>query len=223
MSVINSFIEHHRKFWTRKRKVLLLKMLGLLFLAIVIQHMSSIYIGRTTGVPVGDLILSNIPAVDIDILIVQGALVATFIMVGILLWRPRYILFTIGAVSLFIIIRAFFISLTHLGVDPHEIVLDPNDIGFGLYNILYNNKGDFFFSGHTGMPFLFGLIFLHDKFWAKLFFTISVIFGISVLLGHVHYSIDVFAAPFMTYSIFKIAKYLFPEEYALITPVHVDS
>lgn len=195
---------------------MLLKVLGLFVLALAVQQASSVYVGHINGVPVGDLILSNIPAINLDEIVVQGALIATIIIIGVLLWKPHYILFSLAAVSIFIIVRAFFVSLTHIGVDPHEILLDPHDIGFGLYNILFNSKGDLFFSGHTGMPFLFGLVFLHERFWSRIFFAISLLFGISVLLGHVHYSIDVFAAPFITYTIFVITQKLFPEEYSFI-------
>jgi hypothetical protein len=183
--------------------------------ALLITHVSNQYVRHVIGVPVGDLFLSHLPVWDVDNLIVQGALLFTFVVVGLLLWKPRYILFTAVALALFFSIRAFFISLTHLGVDPHEIVLNTHSIGFGLYNLLYNVQGDFFFSAHTGFPFLMGLIFRHNRFWGKFFFVVSAIAGATVLIGHIHYSIDVFAAPFMTYGIFAIARKLFPQEYYL--------
>jgi hypothetical protein len=36
-----------------------------------------------------------------------------------------------------------------------------------------------------------------------------------VLLAHVHYSIDVFAAPFIVYGMYVITAKLFPRDYAL--------
>ena len=45
----------------------------------------------------------------------------------------------------------------------------------------------------------------------------SLVFGITVLFAHVHYSIDVFAAPFITYAIFKLAELeLFTKDYAIM-------
>ena len=57
------------------------------------------------------------------------------------------------------------------------------------------------------------LIFWREKLWRFLYLAASAIFGIAVLLAHVHYSIDVLAAPFMTYSIFKLTEYMFKEDY----------
>ena len=37
-----------------------------------------------------------------------------------------------------------------------------------------------------------------------------------LLLAHVHYSIDVFAASLIVYGIFTITKKLFPADYALV-------
>ena len=49
------------------------------------------------------------------------------------------------------------------------------------------------------------------------FLLVSCIFAVAVLFAHVHYSIDVFAAPFMAYGMFEIAKRLFPRDFELIT------
>jgi PAP2 superfamily C-terminal len=222
MIFFKQIFNRHRNFWTRAHRISLLKILILFAMALLFQHFADLYVGHVTGVAVGDLILSHIPTFDIDFFVVQGVLILTVIILGLLVWKPRYLLFTGIAISVFILTRSFFISLTHLGVDPHEIVLDTHTFGFGIYNLLYNSKSDFFFSGHTGVPFLMGLIFWEEKRWRWTFFIISTIFGACVLLGHIHYSIDVFAAPFMTYGIFTIAQKLFPYAYSL-TRKHSDS
>lgn len=213
---IVKIIHRHKRFWTRPRRLMLIKALGFFFIALIVQSIASQYVENLVGLSVGDILLDHLPALDIDFIVVQGALLLTFIIVALMIWQPKYLIFTIIAFSMFVIIRAFFISLTHLGVNPHEIVLDTESIGFSLYNFLYNSRSDFFFSGHTGAPFLMGLIFWDHKKLRNFFFIISFLFGVSVLLAHIHYSIDVFAAPFITYSIFVIVKKLFPIEHSLM-------
>ena len=46
--------------------------------------------------------------------------------------------------------------------------------------------------------------------------SLSVVFGIAVLFAHVHYTIDVLAAPYMAYGIFKMSQYFFAEDYKMI-------
>jgi membrane-associated phospholipid phosphatase len=65
------------------------------------------------------------------------------------------------------------------------------------------------------VPFLLGLIYWDNKILRLIFIATSVVFGTTVLLGHTHYSIDVFAAFFITYSIFHIALYLFKKDWEL--------
>ena len=131
-----------------------------------------------------------------------------------MLSKPRHILFTMKAVALFIATRSLFVSLTHVGIYPDHIV--P---GLGFFDGIYlylNFQTGLFFSGHTGLPFLMALIFWNIPRARFLFISLSFISGIAVLLAHVHYSIDVFAAPFIAYGIFKIARKLFPRDYELI-------
>lgn len=204
----------HKNLWSQRNKRSLYLGLLLLGLSLVIQVGAGRYSARSTTHFVGDIFLDNLPTVDLDFIIVQGSLIVILFGGVLLALKPRYLLFALKAVPIFIVVRAFFISLTHIGIYPRQLVFDES-IGSGLYNAL-NFQGNFFFSGHTGLPFLMALIFWRDKFWRWFFLSISVLFGTSALLAHVHYSIDVFAAPLMTYSIFVVAQRLFPEDYALI-------
>ncbi|MDD5770340.1 MAG: phosphatase PAP2-related protein [Candidatus Gracilibacteria bacterium] len=207
----------HKTFWTKEHIVSLFFSIGLLIIALFIQRIADSYVVKTGGIAVGDILLSNIPVIDIDGFIIMITLVFTFLMVIVIFSKPKYILFTIKSLALFVIIRSFFISLTHLGIHPHEITFDENIFGFWLYDLLFDSRNDFFFSGHTGVPFLIGMIIYNEKFWRNICFLMSFILGISVIIGHIHYSIDVFSAPFMTYSIYSISKKLFKKDYKLTT------
>jgi hypothetical protein len=212
-----NFFKHfhlrHTHFWNKEHLFSLISSVSLFILALIIQRIADIYVGKIQGTPVDDIILNNLPAVDIDSLIIFCTLLLTFIIVILFSAKPKYLNFGLKAIALFIIVRSFFISLTHLGASPEQLQFDPATIGYWLYNVLYNTRGDYFFSGHTGIPVLMALIFWPEKKWRYFFLITSGVSGAFVLLAHIHYSIDVFAAPFMTFGIFTIARHLFKKDY----------
>ncbi len=176
----------------------------LLLLGFVADHFAGLYAlsysARATSVYVGDLLLDNLPVVNLNLIVIEGALWAIALSCVLVMLNPRKILFTLKALGLLIIIRAFFISLTHVGIYPGQI--NP---GAGYFDAVYsyfNLQTGFFFSGHTSFPFIMALIFWEKRSWRYAYLAVCVIFGIAVLLAHVHYSIDVFAAPFMAYGVF---------------------
>jgi len=207
----------HKGFWNRQRKRSLYLGILLLLLSLVVQIRAGHYSSRTAASAnfAGDLFLDNLPVVNLDFVIVLGAVLFWSFVFTLLAFRPRYLLLGIKAIALFIIFRAFFISLTHLGIYPRQITIDGGDAGYRLYK-LFTFQGNFFFSGHTGFPFLAALIFWREKWLRRVFLLATFLFGLSVLLAHAHYSIDVFAAPFIVYGIFKIAEKLFPRDKAVL-------
>lgn len=207
-----------RDIFRRERLSSLLTACILLIVAHIFEHFANVYAFayslRPTSNNVGDLILDNIPVVDLNFIIIEGALVAIVLGALFILSQPRYILFTLKTIALFIATRAVFVSLTHVGIYPEHIA--P---GLGFFDGIYlylNFQTGLFFSGHTGMPFLMGLIFWQKPRIRSFFFALSLVGGVAVLLGHIHYSIDVFAAPFIAYGIFKIAQRFFPRDYELV-------
>jgi hypothetical protein len=208
-----------RDVFRRERFPSLLGAFALLGVAYIVEHFANVYAYdyslRSTSNPVGDLILDNIPVVGLNFIIVEVALIS--IVLGalfVVFAKPRYVLFTLKAIALFIITRAIFISLTHVGIHPDNIM--P---GVGVFDSIYlylNFQTGLFFSGHTGLTFLMALIFWKEFPVRVVFLSLSVVFAVAVLLAHVHYSIDVLAAPFITYGIYKIARFLFSRDYELI-------
>jgi hypothetical protein len=118
--------------------------------------------------------------------------------------------FALKSAALFILIRSAFITLTHLGPFPTHSYINQEAFFSPL-----NLGSDFFFSGHTGLPYLMALVFWEYKFIRNVCLAASVVFGVSVLLGHLHYSIDVFSAYFITYSIFHISQKFFAKDYVM--------
>lgn len=205
----------YKGFFTKERVRSLLVALILLALAVVFQFYASAYSSRVSSNSVPDLLLGILPVVNLNFLIVEGALAAIAGTIILLLFKPKYLIFTLKAAAIFIATRAVFVSLTHLGIYPGQIGPDPT----GFFDHIYTGLGleaGFFFSGHTGLTFLMALIFWDEKFWRFVYVILAAVFGIAVLLAHVHYSIDVLAAPYITYSIFKMSQYFFKEDYNLV-------
>lgn len=204
-----------RRFWTRESRRSLLGGAGLFGVSLILQHYADNYVARVSGTSVGDVLLDNLPTFDMDGIFIASTLILTILIICLAFARPNYLNFGIKSASLFIIVRSISITLTHLGADPRQASFDGNNFWFQIYDFVFKTKGDYFFSGHTGIPFLMALIFWREKFWRHLFLSFSVFFAGLVIIGHIHYSIDIFAAPFMTYSIFALARHIFTRDYTL--------
>ncbi len=195
--------------YLRNRKFLV--SLGVAFLlliaSIVITYFAIIYATDKSSGPVTDIILSNIPVFDVDGIFLYGPVIFWIIMLGYTFSDPKRVPFTFKTIALFLVIRSIFISLTHIGpFIPNVFVNSP-----GISGILsvFSSGNDLFFSGHTGLPLLLALIFWDNKNVRVFCLVSSLFFGAIVLMAHLHYSIDVFGAFFITYSIFCIAEKFF--------------
>lgn len=181
-----------------------------LIISLIINFIAGTYATKEASSSVTDIVLSNIPVFDVDGIFVYGSFVFWILTAFIFINNPKKILFSLKAVALFVIIRSIFVSLTHLGPFPSQIIID----NIGLFN-KFIFGGDLFFSGHTGLPFLLALVFWKEKNLRYFFMTSSIMFGAVVLMGHLHYSIDVLGAFFITYTIFHIAETIFKKDRSL--------
>lgn len=167
------------------------------------------YASRVASNSVTDIILSNVRVYNVYYLFTYGIFIVWIPVVILSILHPQRIPFVLKSIALFLIIRAVFVSITHIGPFPTHM-----DI-VGNFNSVMNFTGDLFFSGHTGLPFLMALIFWQYKNLRYFFIACSIFFGIVVLLAHVHYSIDVLGAFFITYTILHIAEIIFKKDRAL--------
>lgn len=178
-----------------------------LLLALFINFHAGTYATESQSNSVTDIVLSNTRVYDLDAVFIYGAILFWVFVIGVTLYDPKRAPFTYNSVALFVLVRSLFISLTHLGPFPDRLILPASDIiskfSFG---------GDLFFSGHTGLPFLMALVFWDIKPLRYLFIFSAILFGIVVLLAHLHYSIDVLAAFFITYTIYHISEFLFKKD-----------
>lgn len=181
-----------------------------LFIAWWVNYFAIVLATERASNSVTDIVLSNIPVFEVDGFFVYGTFVFAIVTIVIVLLRPRRIPFAFLAVALFWIIRSGFTMLTHLA--PFETHY-ASDFGPAITKMFFG--GDRFFSAHTGMPFLAALAFWNNVPLRSFYVFGSIYFGVVVLMGHLHYSIDVAAAFFITYPIYHIAIWAFPRAYTL--------
>ena len=190
---MRTIIHKHKSFWSQGSFCWSV-VLSLVFLALSLfaNYFANVYVTTSASNSVTDLILDNVPVIDISWIFFPG-IIAFFVFVAWLLVKdPKKIPFTLKGIAVFILIRSVFITLTHLAPPAGQPVLNWSN----MFNEITSGN-DLFFSSHTGMPFLMALIFWQNKRLRIFFICLSIFFGASVLLGHLHYSTDVGAAFFI--------------------------
>jgi hypothetical protein len=179
--------------------------------SLVMQFYASAYATTESSHPVTDIILSNTRVYDVDGLFVYGSVVVFLFVLYLVLSRPGRMPFVIKSISTLLFVRSIFVILTHIGPFSPHVVISSTFFQRSIFSGFFTGA-DLFFSGHTGTPFLLALIFWDDKLLRYIFLACSLMFAGVVLLGHIHYSIDVLAAFFITYAIFDICKWLFKKD-----------
>jgi len=199
-----NFYEYQQIIKKNKYKILF----SLLFLAaaVVIYGLCGDFVSDHTWSAVQDMILDHFGPYDLSFIFLYlfAIVVAVYILYP-LIYHPDEFSYTLSILSIFIITRSLFMLFTHLGAPSDAIIVNAS----GPLSIL-TFSNDLFFSGHTGLPFLGYLIFRKKhKGIGYFMLASSIILGITVLLMHVHYSIDVFAAFFITYGIYRFGERFF--------------
>ncbi|MDQ6479134.1 phosphatase PAP2-related protein [Dyadobacter sp. LHD-138] len=158
------------------------------------------------GIDVNDILLSILPAKDcseaIFILIWSCVALATIRFLN----NPMLFIVFLWSYVALCLTRIITITLVPLNAPPGLIPLrDPLSNYF--YGQVFITK-DLFYSGHTATLFLIFLCL--EKKNDKLIVLLSTgIVGLLLLVQHVHYSMDVLAAPFFAYfNVFCARKFL---------------
>ncbi|MEJ2614923.1 MAG: phosphatase PAP2-related protein [Ignavibacteriaceae bacterium] len=157
------------------------------------------------GVELNDPVLKLFRPIDLSVFIFSVIYVSIIIGLITLLNTPRRLMFALQVYALVVLVRIITLYLTPLNAPPNMIPLvDPIVNNLGTGQLLTK---DLFFSGHTATMFFLFLVSENKKM--RLFFFFGfVIIAIAVVLQHVHYTIDVVAAPFFTYTAFRIVSLL---------------
>lgn len=207
-----SKLAHHWKVLLGDRTYFISLVIGfvVIFGALVVSMLVSSYKDATFYAPVGDLILEQIPTMNLEFLFTWGF----YIIVGLicaypLFKKPELAPFTLKTFGILLLVRSAFIMLTNIGPPEGFFYQDQLLLNGAIESTaVFRFSNDLFFSGHTSTPFLAFLLFRKSRFrWVML--CGSFLMGTTVLLMHVHYSIDVFAAFFIAYGVYAFSDKVF--------------
>ena len=180
-------------FSSNKKIALLFVGIATLLSAFAVNNQVSTYVDHVQGPAVGDLILDNIPIYDLNFIFFWAVLL---FWAGNIIYRlifPKEFPFILVSMSLFVMVRCFFIALTHLG-PPETLLVVPEELSY------YSFNADLFFSAHVGTPFFYALLTSVKRVkWIAIIY--SIIMVVIVLMSHGHYSIDIFASFFIAHSL----------------------
>ncbi len=176
-------------------------------LGIVLYALSSFlsYVETRPGAVLNDPVLNLFSPVDLTwfvFVILYGALIFAVIY---FIKNPVLLLKAMTAYAIMVIFRI--IAMYLLPLDPPAKMIALQDPFVEFFGEGVTLTRDLFFSGHTAIMFIFFLI--AEKKPIKLFFLIgTIIIAALVLVQHVHYSVDVFVAFFVSYCSYVISNKL---------------
>jgi hypothetical protein len=198
------FVLRWRLAW-KEQKFKQLTLIGIVFFIITLLALPFFfnYIQQREGSQINDFLLNQITPRNVSnwvFSIIWSMAVLTLIRC---IQQPSVFLMFLWGFILLSFSRM--ISIIAVPLNPPNNLLELID---PISNTFYGSKfvtKDLFYSGHTATQFLMFLC-LKNK-WDKLATLISTfLIGALVLVQHIHYTIDVLAAPILTYLVFILVK-----------------
>ena len=143
-----------------------------------------------------DLILDNLPAVDVSLIYDIVCLIPIFLASIYVVHKKDYdrIPFFLIMIGLFYIVRGIFIVLTPFGNPP---LFNGSDI---LFNGFSKYELGVYPSGHAGNVFLL-LLLVKDRAYKWIIACCLIVVILALFLAHGHYSIDILSGIFFAYAI----------------------
>lgn len=175
----------------------------LILLAVVLASLANFlnFVEARQGVVLPDPILNLFNPIDLTWLIFALIYLSLISAIAALINNPKQLMFAIQLYVLMVVLRI--IAMYLMPLEPPLKMITLNDPLVEFFGTGQTLTKDLFFSGHTATLFI--LFLVSEKKVFKIIFLISTIaVAITVLLQHVHYTIDVFAAIFFTYACYKL-------------------
>jgi hypothetical protein len=169
-----------------------------LFAAVI--HLSCMYLSiweTRAGISIIDPLLNRLPPREFSVQIfgiVHSSLLITLIL---FLATPTKLVKALQAYAILLFFRTLFIYILPLEA-PHGMIFLQDPITAFFLNSVNVVTKDLFFSGHISAMCLF-LYFTDNKVWKTYLMIATPMLALLILWQHVHYTIDVVAAPFFAF------------------------
>jgi hypothetical protein len=164
------------------------------------------FIQKRKGVVLNDWLLARIPAYNVSVLIF-GLIVAMALLILIRAVKDPSIYITYCWTLIFVYLVRF-VTLSLVALDPPAglvPLIDPISSYFSGNTVITK---DLFFSGHTAT--MVQIFLCLNKRTDKIIALIAAVaVACLLLIQHIHYTIDVLAAPIVVYPCYLLTRYLF--------------
>ncbi|BAU52492.1 phosphatase PAP2-related protein [Mucilaginibacter gotjawali] len=164
------------------------------------------YLEKRKGVVLNDWLLARIPPQNVSVFIFGLIWGMALLIIFRTIKNPSiYITFCWTYIFIYLV-RFVTLSLAALN-PPQGMILLADPVNSAFYHNAVITK-DLFFSGHTAT--MVTIFLCLEKRTDKIIALIAAIaVACLLLLQHVHYTIDVLAAPVVVYACYRLTRYLF--------------
>ena len=203
-SVKSNFLSNWSSYFrlAERKNSFILSVLFLLIVLIILPNFLQ-FIEDRNGVSFEDPLLKLFDPVNVTwliFLLIYPAIISALIY---FIDSPR--LFHAAILTYAFLVAFRILGMYFLPLNPPQSMIMLNDPFVQLFGTGEVLTKDLFFSGHTSLMFMLFLI-TRNKVLKSIYLFATILVAICVLVQHVHYSIDVFAAPFFSFSAYKLTS-----------------
>jgi membrane-associated phospholipid phosphatase len=192
--------------YNKRYKILLL--ISIVFL-IAVTSLFTLFLSwneAREGYALNDPLLAILGPVNVTWMIFPLTYIPIIAAIILAARSPMLLLAAINCYTVLLLLRM--LTLYLLPLDPPVGIIPLQDPV--MEHTAYSGRiklKDLFFSGHTATQFMFFLL-LRRKILKIIFLLCTIMLGLLLLLQHVHYTIDVIAAPLLAWVAVWIARWI---------------
>jgi membrane-associated phospholipid phosphatase len=201
---------NHELSWreaVQNKKFIIYSIASFILLISMIYNISNFinWVEMRPGVVLNDPILNLFMPVDVTwYIFILLHIFSTWALI-VACMKPQSLILGVLSYSFMVYLRL--LTMWLLALDPPKDIIIMHNPFMLLIGVNANEVKDLFFSGHTATLFI--AFFVVRQRWLKwVMLVAAILIGAGVLLQHVHYTVDVVAAPVFAYASYRVARFL---------------